>query len=90
VIKATIFIDVSAHLLIVGYLLQDVGRPTTLVILLRMLQNFMMMSYFVLTSMTDIFLRSLLIRHLQRFPSLYIISRKNTEVTAEVTDLFEE
>ena len=50
---ATIFIAVSAHLLVVGYFLQDVEVPITSDILLSSLQNFMMMSYPVLTSMTD-------------------------------------
>jgi len=51
--------------LVVGYLLQDAEGPTTSVILLRRLQNFIMMSYSVLTWKADAFLLSLLIRHLQ-------------------------
>jgi hypothetical protein len=40
--------------------------------------------------MTETFLLSLLIGHLQQFPSFYRISRKNTEIPAEGTELFEE
>jgi hypothetical protein len=40
--------------------------------------------------MTDTFLPSFLIRDLQQFPSFCRISKKNTDVAAEVTDLFEE